>query len=253
MKSLLSCIAATSIVLVASDTVSARRWFFQRRPQVCVNQPRECVSCEPMAPCLCPQEVATGSNPNLFFFQVARYNCDCLAECDAPQVTVMSTDGFVDFPQRCDRSPVCEFSEATLNSRGVNYIGLPAPVTPTFTPKIRDVPSAVPIDDGCLKFYLNNPNDPNRPIEKYARYCLFRLPEHVHPGDPASPYPYLRSDVTHKAKTFAIGFEIDKPGSDVVINYEVDANRVDEKPHHPYVHHVDTGGVTYPIVMVQRP
>ncbi len=255
MKFILSFIAATSVVLVASDTASARRWFFQPRPQVCVNQPRECLPCEPIAPCLCPQELATGPDPDLFFFQVARYNCDCRAECDAPQVTVMATDGFVEFPQLCENSPDCEFSLAALKSRGVNYVGLPAPKTPTFTPRIWDVPAADVrlIDDGCLKFYLDNTSDSNGPIEKYARYCLFRLPEHVHPiHQPTSPHArYLPR--THKARTLAIGFEIDKPSTDIVINYEVDANRVEETPHHPYVHHVDTGGVIYPIVMVQRP
>jgi hypothetical protein len=256
MKRILSLIAATALVFVASETALARRWFFQRRRPPCVNQPLGCVPCAPIAPCLCPQEVATDPedpDPDLFYYHVEWHDCDCAndEQCNEPETTVMATDGFIDFPQLCQNPADCEFIEAKRGSRTVLRVGLPAPKTPTFTPRIWDVPAGSErlIDDGCLKFYLDNPSDPAHPIEKYARFCLFRLPRHDHDRSPTGAPP-----IEHTAKTFAIGFEIAAPRpGDPPLNliYDVDKRYVKEKPYYEYVHHVDTGAVTYPVIMVQ--
>jgi hypothetical protein len=242
-------IGLCAVLLIAPSEAAARGWLRRcRRPACCAKPSLCCAPCPSrVPPCVCPKEIADDLDPNddINYFIVDVYDCECMAECDEPQRTVMPTDGFAEYPQLCEYSPPCEFLPAKLSSNRTpgKWVGLPAPkkydlIPPVFEKVVGPAPQV--LEQGYMRFELDDGS------RRTAKFFLIYLAGHSHPTEthPHHPVPDC------KPQMIAIGFQVgDKPPQG--LKYDVGKEHVTENPHHPYVHHVHTGAVTYPIVVVE--
>jgi hypothetical protein len=219
------------------------------RPQAtCVSAPR-CIMSQPIMscrtnPCLCPQDLAYDPGPEdeLFYYIVDHNDCECGGACDAPYPTLLATDSFVEFPQMCSDSAGCAF--VPIGRSVANQVGIPSLKDPEFVPmfQYRTAATVHLINRSYISFRI-----PSSGRVVTAIAFIFKLDDFTYPLNLHPKHPNVGMS---KAHTVVLGFQTNGVGTHT-IDFDVDPRHVKPSPDHKFGFHVNTGGVTYPIVMME--